>query len=66
MSGVGQPMTLLVRFGRKPHPVDRKKYGAPRVALFWAERGTFTAPGLHLWTGSRHVRILPLPRRSYR
>lgn len=44
------PMTPVVTIGR--------------FRLFYAERSRFTYPGLHLWTGSRHVRVLPLPRRS--
>lgn len=34
--------------------------------LYYANRRWFTHPGLHLWTGKRHVRILPSPRRRRR
>lgn len=60
------PMKPLIKFGRKPHPIDRRKYGQPRVALFYANRDHFAEPGLVLWTGARNIRVLPLPRRAAR
>lgn len=33
-----------------------------RFSFYWAERRWFTRPGVHVWTGKRHVRILPFRR----
>jgi hypothetical protein len=31
---------------------------------YWASpRERFVYPGIHVWTGERHVRVLPLPKR---
>lgn len=60
------PMHLIARVGRKPHPVNTRKYGQPRLALYYANRRTFSYPGVHLWTGKRNLRIVPLPRREAR
>lgn len=51
-------MKLLVRIGRKPHAIDRNKYGVARLALFWAD-WRFVQPGLYLWTGTRNLRRNP-------
>lgn len=40
-------------------------WGRLELTLYWAERRYFTHPGVHLWTGSRHVRILPVPRHRW-
>jgi hypothetical protein len=59
------PMKRLAAVGHKPHPLDRKKYGQPYFALYWASpRHRFTAPGLYVWTGKRNVRVIPMPRRA--
>jgi hypothetical protein len=57
-------MKTLVRLGHKPHKIDTKKYGQPKLALYWADRRTFSCPGLYLWDGKTNRRILRLPRRS--
>lgn len=44
---------------RKMTPLGR----LGRFRLYYAERRGFAKPGLHLWTGKQHVRILPLPKR---
>lgn len=60
------PMTRLFAVGHAPHPIDRKRYGNPRLALFWASpRARFQRPGLYLWIGygvARQPRILALPK----
>lgn len=57
------PMRRLVSIGHRPHAIDTKRYGQPRVALYYANRSRFVSPGLYLWVG-RHVRVLPLPKRK--
>lgn len=57
------PMKCLVRFGHKPHNIDRKKYGQPIVALYWANRTVFSEPGLYLWTGVNR-RIVPFKKKT--
>ena len=32
--------------------------------FYWAERGTFTHPGLYYWNGQKNVRLIPLPRKA--
>lgn len=56
------PMRTLLRVGHQPHPIDRKKYGQPRFALYWANPVGFVHPGLHVWTGSRNHWVFPLPK----
>lgn len=56
------PMRTLVELGHRPHSIDRKKYGQPRVALYYARRRRFTHPGLYLWAFSRHWRLFPTAR----
>jgi hypothetical protein len=34
-----------------------------RFRLYYAERSRFAYPGVVLWTGRDHVRLLPLPRK---
>lgn len=55
-------MRLLLAIGHQPHKIDRKRYGQPWVALYWASRGNFQQPGLHLWVRNRQYRVIPLPR----
>lgn len=58
------PMRTLWSFGHKPHPVDTKRYGQPRLAFYWASPSErFTYPGVHVWCFGRHWRVLPLRRR---
>lgn len=35
------------------------------VKVYYADRVSFTKPGIHVWLGQRfgHLRVLPLPRR---
>lgn len=33
-----------------------------RFKLYYANRRVFLSPGFHLWTGERHVRVLPIPK----
>lgn len=33
-----------------------------RFRLYYADRRTFLEPGFHLWTGKRHIRVLPIPK----
>lgn len=61
---MSSPMRPLVKVGHRPHPLDRKRYGQPHVALYYANRSLFTKPGLYAWLWRRHVRVLPLPRRE--
>lgn len=42
----------------------KRLFGVGRFVLYYARPGVFLHPGFHLWTGSRHVRVLPLPRRQ--
>ena len=37
-----------------------------RYKLYWAARSGFVYPGLHLWTGNRHVRVLPVRKTKSR
>jgi hypothetical protein len=37
-----------------------------RGRLYFAGSKRFTHPGIHLWTGKRHIRILPLPKWAFR
>ena len=55
-------MKCLVRLGHKPHKIDTKKYGQPKVALYWADRKRFLEPGLYLWNCKKQVRIVPVSR----
>lgn len=55
-------MQPLVKIGHRPHAVNRRKYGQPYVALYWANRKVFSYPGLHLWMWKRNFRILPIPK----
>ena len=58
-------MRPILRLGHRPHPIDRKKYGQPRFALYWASpHEPFLYPGLHAWTGKRNVRVIPMPKRA--
>lgn len=42
----------------------RRLCSAGRYSLYWAAPSMrFTKPGVVLWTGKRHVRLLPLPQR---
>lgn len=59
MSG-SAPMRRLLAIGHRPHSIDRRKYGQPYVALYWANRRDFTHPGLHAWLWSRNVRLVPV------
>lgn len=40
----------------------KRLFGVGKFILFWAERKRFTHPGIHLWTGKRHIRLLAVPR----
>lgn len=55
-------MEPIFKLGHRPHPIDTKRYGQPRLAVYWAKRGVFERPGLWIWTGRRNRRILPVPR----
>jgi hypothetical protein len=46
--GTASPMRQVVRLGK--------------YRLFHAARDHFKYPGLHLWTGRRHVQVWPLAR----
>ncbi len=35
-----------------------------KFKFYWANRRLFTHPGIKVWTGTRQVRILPIPRRK--
>ncbi len=48
---------------KMPHPIDRKKYGQPRFALYRATE-RHAQPGLYLWVGLSEKNG-PL-RRNYR
>lgn len=55
-------MRLLVRFGRRHHPINTAKYGRPRFALYWAT-ADFANPGLYASNGETwQRRVLPWPR----
>lgn len=34
-----------------------------RPQIYYANRSWFVKPGVYFWTGKRHLRVLPLPRR---
>jgi hypothetical protein len=36
-----------------------------RFKFYYANRSRFKYPGIHLWTGIKHIRILPLPKKLY-
>lgn len=36
-----------------------------RFKLYYANRHRFVHPGFHLWTGTRHIRLLPLPHSKH-
>jgi hypothetical protein len=40
----------------------RKVGHVGRFPLYWASRKRFKYEGLHIWTGRRHVRLIPLNR----
>jgi hypothetical protein len=56
-------MTKIVAAGHQPHAIDTKKYGAPKVALYWANRKTFSYPGVYLWIFKKQIRMIPLPKK---
>lgn len=59
---MSSPMRPLMKLGHRPHPIDTKRYGQPRLALYWAGRH-FTRPGLWIWTGKHNRRIVPTLRK---
>jgi len=42
----------------------RRLCGVGGFTLYFAKPGEFVEPGFHLWTGKRHRRVLPLPRKE--
>lgn len=56
---MSSPMRPLVQIGHREHPIDRKRYGAPYLALYWAGH-RHTHRGLWLWTGRRNLRVLAM------
>lgn len=61
---MSSPMQPLVKIGHRPHLIDRKKYGQPRLAVYWADRSHFVKPGVWLWVFGRNVRILAVRRKE--
>ena len=53
-------MKCLFRVGHEHHPIDTKKYGQPKFALYYAERGRFTEPGLYVWLRNKQKKIWSL------
>lgn len=55
-------MRVLLAIGHRPHNINRKKYGAPYVAVYFANRRVFTRPGIYVSVMDKQARIIPLPK----
>lgn len=56
---MSSPMQPLMRFGHRPHVIDRRRYGTPYFGLYWAGR-RFAKPGLYLLALQRQWRLVPV------
>ena len=44
------------------HSLMKLLFTVGKFRFYWAERGHFLYPGLHVWTGKRHRRLLAVPK----